>query len=61
MMTPVPNFNNFCALSNFYLKHCFLHFYSKNAFSKRKLLVFPNTLELDILERHVFRPKIVQF
>ena len=45
---------------NFFIqKHWFLHFYSQIAFSERKL--FLNTLELYLLERHVFRLKIVQF
>ena len=36
-----------------------MHFYSKNAFSKRKL--FLNTLELYLLERHVFWQKLCNF
>ena len=36
-----------------------MHFYAKNAFSKRKL--FLNTLELYLLERHVFWQKLCNF
>ena len=55
-MIPVPNFNKRDANSNFLFKNivfCF-HFYSKNAFSERNLSL--NTLELYLLEKHVFRP-----
>ena len=57
LITPCPNFNKCCALSH--LKHFFFHFYSKNAFSERKL--FLNTFELYLLERHVTMQKFVQF
>ena len=54
-MTPVPSFNKCCALSNFLFKTLIFAFLLQNAFSERNL--FLNTLELYLVERHVFRPK----
>ena len=55
LMTPVPHVNKLCALTNLYSKTKIFALLHENAFSERKL--FLNTLQLYLLERHVFWEK----